>query len=666
MRQRSTALLARSSSSRALLGRLSVALFFGALFFGSSSVSSASTPSTEARLEQATSELSLGEIQERAKAVAARASLATVGLKIGRNLGSGVIVSESGIVITAGHVVEAPGQTVEVTLSDGTVVLGKTLGVNRWIDSGMLKIDGDGPWPYLELGSETDLNTGDWVLALGHPGGVELNRPPVVRFGRVASNDARVIRTDCTIVSGDSGGPLVDLEGRVVGIHTSLRPVLVANDHLPVDTFRRTWEQLLSGKSWGGSPSGRAILGVKSVSVDGPCLVEVVVEGMAADLAGLRVGDIITGLEGESISGGYAELEQRISERYVGEPVQVEVARDSEQLKFHVRLSRYEKGDPVRIVETPWSYLRRPKNESSLMRSFRRSVRAVEDSVASIVCNGRRVALGSVFSADGKILTKASELSGEITCWINGHSYAAELIGVDRAFDLALLQIEASNLKPVSFEERELELGQWLITPDASSKPVAVGILSVLPRAIPVRSGFLGVKMLPDSKGVRITMVVENSSAQRAGLRRGDILTKVNGVSGLTNSSVRRVLRSIRPNSDIQLEFLRAGTVMRALATLSSHPEEERNPVELQNRQAGPISSIRSGFPLAFYHDTVLAPNECGGPIVDLEGRAIGINLARAGRTSSYGVHSAELLEVVAAIETEALGHSAIPKSVIR
>jgi len=666
MRQRSTARLALSSSSWSSQGRLTVALFLVALFFGAPSVGSASTPATEARLEQATSKLSLREIQERATAVASRASVATVGLKIGRNLGSGVIVSESGIVITAGHVVEAPGQTVEVTLSDGTVVLGKTLGVNRWIDSGMLKIDGDGPWPYLELGTGTELERGDWVLALGHPGGVESDRPPVVRFGRVASNDARVIRTDCTIVSGDSGGPLVDLEGRVIGIHTSLRPVLVANDHLPVDTFRRTWEQLLSGKSWGGSPSGRAILGVRSLSVEGPCLVEMVEEGMAADLAGLKVGDIITGLEGERISGGFAELEQRISERYVGEPVRIEVARDSEQLEFQVRLSRYEKGEPVRIVDTPWSALRGSKNESRLMSSFRRSVRAVEDSVASIVCNGRRVALGTVYSADGKVLTKASELKGEITCWIDGHSYRAELIGVDRPFDLALLQIEASDLKPVAFEERELELGQWLITPGTGSRPIAVGILSAPPRQIPVRSGFLGVTMLPDSRGVRITTVVEDSSAQRAGLRRGDILTKVNGIGGLTQSAAGRVLRSIRPNSDVQLEFLRAGQLMRVEATLSSHPEEARNPVEQQNRQAGPISSIRSGFPLAFHHDTVLVPNECGGPIVDLEGRAIGVNLARAGRTSSYGVHSAKLLEVVAAIEAKALDHSAIPESVIR
>ena len=666
MRQRPTALLAFTSSSSSLKGRLSVALFFVALLLGSSRVSSASTPVADTPLEQATPSLTLREIEVRAKAVAARASLATVGLKVGRNLGSGVIVSESGIVITAGHVVEAPGQTVEITLSDGTVVLGKTLGVNRWIDSGMLKIDGDGPWPHLELGSGTDLNGGDWVLALGHPGGVEQNRPPVVRFGRVASNDARVIRTDCTIVSGDSGGPLVDLDGRVVGIHTSLRPVLVANDHLPVDTFKRTWEQLLSGKSWGGSPSGRAILGVRSVSVDGPCLIEVVEEGMAADLAGLKVGDIITGLEGELILGGYAELEQRISERYVGEPVQIEVARDSEQLEFSVRLSRYEKGEPVRIVPTPWESLRRSKNERSLMRLFRRSVREVDDSVASIVCNGRRVALGSVFSADGKILTKASELKGEITCWIDGHSYRAELIGVDRAFDLALLQINATDLKPVQFEERELELGQWLITPGTSSLPVAVGIFSAPSRMIPVRSGFLGVTMLPASKGVRIGSVVEDSSAQRAGLRRGDILTKVNGVGRLTQGSAGRVLRSIRPHSAIELEFLRAGELIRVRATLGSHPEEDRNPVEQQNRQSGPISSIRSGFPLAFHHDTVLVPSECGGPIVDFEGRAIGINLARAGRTSSFGVHTAKLLEIVAAIEAEALDHSAMPESVIR
>ena len=670
MRLRLTDDLALSPPRTSAARRPTVAFSLGAVFLATLSLTSwgaAATPTLPApstSLEQSSGSLDPEEIELLARAVSARAVRATVGLRIGRNLGSGVIVSEDGVVITAGHVVEAPGQVVEVTLSDGRVVSGKTLGVNRWIDSGMLKLDSNGPWPSLEMGSGQDLQAGDWVLALGHPGGVEANRPPVVRMGRVHTSEARVIRTDCTIVSGDSGGPLVDLNGRVVGIHTSLRPVLVANDHLPVDTFRRTWDELRAGKSWGGRPVGRAILGVWSQSSEGACLIQNIEEGLAADLAGLKVGDVITRLEGEPISGGFAELEQRISEHQVGEPVWLAVDRDTQQLEFEVKLSRYEKGQPVRIVRTPRDSLRRSKNETGLMRDFRNSVRRLSDSVASVVCNGRRVALASVLTSDGELLTKASELEGEITCWLDGHSYDAQLLGIDEEFDLALLKVDATGLEPIAFQEHELQLGQWVIVPGTTSVPEAVGVIGTPPRMIPVRSGFLGVSMQPHNKGVLIAMVVEDSAAERAGLKTSDVLTKVDGMGKLTRLSASRLLKSIRPNSEIEIEFLRQGQVMRTLATLGSHPEDESNPVELQNRQAGPISRVRSGFPMAFQHDTVLSPDECGGPLVNLAGEAIGVNLARGGRTVSYGMPSSLVAEVVAAIKQQA--HSARPESSIR
>ncbi len=651
-----------NSRRRGVSLALAVALFVS----GSWTSSAYAAPVLSGTLESVETDLTLRELEERSTEVAARAVEATVGLKIGRNLGSGVIVSADGYIITAGHVVDSPGQAVDITLAGGRVISGRTLGVNRWIDSGLIKIEGKGPWPFLEMGSGASLDAGDWVLALGHPGGVEEGRPPVVRLGRVTSSDARVIRSDCTIVSGDSGGPLVDLSGRVVGIHTSLRPVLVANDHLPVDTYRRTWDLLKSGKSWGGKPGGRAILGVKGEFQDGGVRLSSVVEGLAADLAGLMVGDVITALGETSLSGGFAELEQRISEHSVGDPVQLAVDRDSESLDFLVKLSRYEQGEPVRIVRTPWSALRRKKNDSVLMRTFQDSVRSVKDSVASIVCNGQRVALGSVLSEDGQILTKASELSGEVTCWIAGHSYAAELVGINREYDLALLQIDASGLDAIEFVDDEPEIGQWIVTPGTTSLPIAVGILSAGPRTIPIRSGFLGVSMQNAAEGVRIERVVQDSSAEKVGLLRGDFLVSVNGRSGLTQRSTARILGALRPNSEVELEYRRGAGTYRVRAVLGSRPEEENNPVEQQNRQAGPLSKLRSGFPTAFQHDTVLVPSECGGPLLDLSGRAIGVNLARAGRTSSYGLPGELVRKLVAKIERKAADHSATPDKVMR
>src|SRR5262249_60443961 len=94
---------------------------------------------------------------------------AVVNVKIGMGQGSGVIVSADGYILTAGHVSGPPNRTVEISLADGRKVKGKTLGVNRSIDSGMIKIISEGKWPHVELGDSGALKKGQWCLAVGHP-----------------------------------------------------------------------------------------------------------------------------------------------------------------------------------------------------------------------------------------------------------------------------------------------------------------------------------------------------------------------------------------------------------------------------------------------------------------------------------------------------------------
>src|SRR5438034_5370171 len=93
----------------------------------------------------------LKAIQEQTKAVLKKVVACTVGLQIRGAAGSGVIVSEDGLVLTAAHVVGDADLDVRVILPDGRTVKGKTLGANRTIDSGMLKISDPGPWPFVEL-----------------------------------------------------------------------------------------------------------------------------------------------------------------------------------------------------------------------------------------------------------------------------------------------------------------------------------------------------------------------------------------------------------------------------------------------------------------------------------------------------------------------------------
>jgi len=153
----------------------------------------------------------LREIEKHVQKVVEKVMPAVVGVRVGPGQGSGVIVKEDGTILTAGHVSGKPDQNAKVILPNAKILDAKTLGKNGGIDSGMMKITAEGKYPFLEMGKSSDLKVGDWVIAIGHPGGFRPNRTPVVRLGRVLQISQFVIRTDCTLVGGDSGGPLFDM-----------------------------------------------------------------------------------------------------------------------------------------------------------------------------------------------------------------------------------------------------------------------------------------------------------------------------------------------------------------------------------------------------------------------------------------------------------------------
>jgi serine protease Do len=193
----------------------------------------------------------LKAIETQVQSVLAKIMPAVVGVRVGPAQGSGAIVTADGYVLTAGHVIGEPDRKAEVTLPDGRKLKAKTLGHNLGIDSGMVKIEGDQEWPHVEMGKSADVKKGQWVLAIGHPRGFNANRSPVVRVGRVLLVNPMFIQTDCPLVNGDSGGPLFDMTGKVIGINSRIGPKITENMHVPVDTYRQTWDRLAKGEKWG-------------------------------------------------------------------------------------------------------------------------------------------------------------------------------------------------------------------------------------------------------------------------------------------------------------------------------------------------------------------------------------------------------------------------------
>jgi serine protease Do len=158
-----------------------------------------------------------------------------------------VIISGDGLVLTAGHVCGAPGRKVRFTFPSGKTAQGKTLGADMDADTGLMRITDTGPWPHVPIGDLDQADLGDWVLALGHPGGFDLKRSLVVRLGRIIRVTSEALQTDCTISPGDSGGPLFDMHGRVIGIHSYIRGSVTENYHVPVTDYLETWPRLVEG-----------------------------------------------------------------------------------------------------------------------------------------------------------------------------------------------------------------------------------------------------------------------------------------------------------------------------------------------------------------------------------------------------------------------------------
>jgi serine protease Do len=301
-----------------------------------------STPKINARLPEAFTKAvpetidDLKQIQTHVKTVIDKVMPAVVNIKAGMGQGSGIIISEDGYVLTAGHVSQDPNKECTITFADGKSVKGQTLGWNQKIDSGMVKIIKEGKYPFCEMGSSGDLRKGAWCMAIGHPGGFKEGRTPPVRVGRVLDASATLVTTDCTLVGGDSGGPLFDMHGKVIGIHSRIDFSIKRNLHVPVDTYRETWQQLARGLKWNAlvAPSLAPRLGIRGDSKGRVTQIE---GGSPADKAGIKIDDLITQINDKKISS-FEELKTEVGRHKPGDTVRLVIQRGDEILNLEAVL----------------------------------------------------------------------------------------------------------------------------------------------------------------------------------------------------------------------------------------------------------------------------------------------------------------------------------------
>jgi serine protease Do len=292
------------------------------------------------------------------------------------------------------------------------------------------------------------------------------------------------------------------------------------------------------------------------------------------------------------------------------------------------------------------------RNSRQVKSAFREVVANATEATVEVLCDDRRSALGAIVDADGLILTKASELSGEIKCRLNGgDTLTATLVAMIPDFDLAMLKVDARDLPVVEWTAAEPVVGSWLATPGTSAIPRAIGVVSVDARRIPNQRGMLGVRLddpSDEKPGALVMDVVERSAADQAGLRSGDRVTHLDGspIEGGYRGFMGRMANK-HAAEVVELKVARGESTVDFKVTLMPEPALQRY-METDIEVDGKLSVHRWGFDRIIQHDTVLQPSDCGGPLVNLSGKVIGLNIARAARVASYAVPAADAIKFIA------------------
>ena len=709
-----------------MLIRLNHVLAALLMVFGPSVSAMAGTAQAPQKLED------LRSLEKEIQTIAPRCSAATVSLtgdgEGGTGTGSGVVVTEEGLILTAAHVLAALGDEVKVSFPDGREVTAIPLGADYDRDAAMLKIQDEGEYPFVSLGDSKALDTNQWCLALGHPGGFDPDRAPPLRLGRILVNGDFVL-SDCTVVGGDSGGPLFDTEGRLIGIHSSIGFTLSENRHVPVSLYKESWEDLESGKSSGdrfaakpgcrnpdckncSKASDAEDASDEKGASDGDELAEVDEDGR--DALDRFLDDAMDGSSGQmqlrltpadiQRFGGIDAIMARVKTRTGGveseettdekadatkaADVETDASASSQAAesdsslglldllaqsrenggKLEVSPEKLEQlgglnglmkqmqdlglaGDLSELsgVALPQRFAGKDTFYEAIVQTLQPVVKPASSSVATVLVDDAPVSLATVVSSQGHLLAPSSHVTeGALTVKIGDRVLAATVEDRFPRYDLALLKTDASDLVPVEWatDRDAATAGTLLSAPGAEAGPLGLGLISVEARSL-LSKGFLGVATVDVDEGALVKTVTPDSPAARAGIKEGDVIHEIAG-EFIREGNIGKVVQAYGAGDSVEIKYQREDESMTCSVALaprdiSTQPKRFR----MMNRMSGPLSERQSGFPEALQHDMPLTPEQCGGPLVDLDGRCVGINVSRAGRVKTLAIPAASVRELI-------------------
>lgn len=579
---------------------------------------------------------------------------------------SGVIVSPEGHVLSAAHAV-TPGTQYRITLPDGRRLRGIGKGSNPRADCALIKIVEPGDdLPFVSMGDSSSLEANQPCLGLSYPGGQKAGREPIVRFGRVvrAYRTGSMLQSSALMEPGDSGGPLFDLNGRVIGIHSRIGRRMDRNYEVPVNVFREFWNELNREQTFtqAGPPVPR--LGIRISRNDrnrdvdkddskGLLVTDVVDESRAAK-ADIRTDDRILKVYGREVNSIDDLRGALVAARDEGdETINAEVLRGEESLEVEVEFDVDRETAPkVALPEgdqpdgpTPQAY----SELAALARQFEDLEQKLDDACILITSDTgdeeRNAIVGTKVLGTSWVLSKSSAVGTSPEVKVDGESVVLDVVQRDAANDLVLLKAPQAYTAGVDLKvsPADLPMGTFLLTPDGDG----VGFVSVVGSpafrsAKQSSRGYLGVMPATyrDNEGALLNQVMENGAARRAGLLVGDVIIKLNDTMIRSHSDMRNFLSRSDPNATITAILRREEEELTKSITLGAPPSSSRHAADQMEK-----SVRRDGFTEVLTHDADLNPSKCGGPVFDLDGRFVGLNIARNSRIRSYAIPAARVKE---------------------
>ncbi len=298
------------------------------------------------------------------------------------------------------------------------------------------------------------------------------------------------------------------------------------------------------------------------------------------------------------------------------------------------------------------------RQSSGLLANLQSIATPIYPSIVSFWKDERNVAFGVVVQEGGYVITKASEVQNRapVTCLVSGRELPATIIRIDRENDIALVKIETEGLQPIVWTSgisqhfAETRPGSFVLTPGDDNSILAVGTYSVRPRSTAGgEQAFLGVTPEGVPTGVRISEVSPGEASYEAGLSNGDIIIELGGRTITDVDDLVTSIRRHRPGDIVNIRYLRDGVPRSARAVLAGRnmPAPQAAHFKMMNRLGAILSRRNDNFSFVFQHDTPLFPEQCGGPILDLKGNVIGLNIARQGRAASLAIPAKEMQAIV-------------------